>query len=95
MNRHFSPAVASVMLTPQPVAPRPAVPASVLIEGHGSAASLYLLEAGKETARRVSVEVEALLPERAYLRTDLPRSARLIVQGGEYVREGDAVTIAP
>ena len=87
-------AVASVTLIPQAVAPRPAVPASVLIEGNGSSASLYLLEAGEETVRRVDVEVEALLPGRAYLRTDLPRSARLIVQGGEYVRDGGAVTIA-
>ncbi|HEY5751523.1 MAG TPA: efflux RND transporter periplasmic adaptor subunit [Chthoniobacterales bacterium] len=85
--------IAAVTLFPQPVAPRPVVPASVLIEGNGKKASLFLLEAGSQNARRVSVDVETLENTRAYLRTGLPKTARLIVQGGEYLQDGSVVAV--
>ena len=85
--------VAAVTLLPAAVAERPVVPASTLIEGDEDRASLFLVDEGRQAARRVVVEVETLLGARAYLRTALPRDARLVVAGGEYLRDGAAVTV--
>ncbi len=86
--------VAVVTLLPAAVAERPVVPAATLIEGDGGRASLFLVEAGQPAARRVVVEIETLLGAQAYLRTALPRGARLVVAGGEYLRDGALVTVA-
>jgi hypothetical protein len=75
------------------VAERPVVPASTLIEGDEDRASLFLVDEGRQAARRVVVEIETLLGARAYLRTALPRDARRVVAGGEYLRDGAAVTV--
>jgi RND family efflux transporter MFP subunit len=83
--------VAGVTLTPPQVAARPVVPAAALIEGAGGTAALYVIEAGAETVKRLSVQIEELRGERAFLRTALPRTARLVVSGGEYLRDGQAV----
>jgi hypothetical protein len=37
------------------------------------------------------VQIEELRGERAFLRTPLPRTARLVVSGGEYLRDGQTV----
>jgi RND family efflux transporter MFP subunit len=87
--------VAAVTLLPAPVAERPMVPAVTLIEGDGGSASLFMLEPGATTVKRVMVEVEALLGTQAYLRTALPRTARLVVAGGEYLRDGASVAVTP
>jgi RND family efflux transporter MFP subunit len=87
--------VAAVTLFPGAVPERPVVPASSLVEGDGAAASLYIVEAGAATATRVAVEIEALLGAQAYLRTALPRNARLVIAGGEYLRPGSAVSLTP
>lgn len=85
--------ITAVTLFPQPVAARPVVPASVLIEGSGKKASLFLLDTGAEKVRRVPVEIESLENAQAYLRTTLPKTARLIVRGGEYLQDGAAVAV--
>lgn len=85
--------IVAVTLFPQPVAPRPVVPASVLIEGNGRTASLFLLNEGENTVRKTLVEVESLQNTQAYLRTALPKTARLVVQGGEYLQNGATVTV--
>jgi RND family efflux transporter MFP subunit len=74
--------VVGVTLTPREVAARPVVPAT---------AGIFVIEDGAKTVKRVTVELEELRGERAYLRTALPRTARLVVSGGEYLREGQAV----
>ncbi len=81
---------------PARVAPRPLVPASVLIEGTDSHASLFLV--GNDVpaaAHRVNVEIEAMDGDRVFLRTAIPAAARLVVQGAEYLREGSPVEIKP
>lgn len=83
--------VAVALVQPRPVSPRVRVAASALLEGDGAAASLFLVAEGATTAQRVRVEVERLLGERALLRTELPRSARVVVRGAEYLRDGAAV----
>jgi multidrug efflux pump subunit AcrA (membrane-fusion protein) len=83
--------VVGVTLTPREVAARPVVPAAALIEGAGGTAGIFVIEDGAKTVKRVTVELEELRGERAYLRTALPRTARLVVSGGEYLREGQAV----
>ena len=85
--------VAVVTLFPAAVGERPVVPVATLIEGDAGRASVFLVEDGQKAARRVVVEIETLLGAQAYLRTALPRGARLIVAGGEYLRDGAAVTV--
>jgi multidrug efflux system membrane fusion protein len=87
--------VASVVLHPAPVPTRPVVPASCLIEATGSKAHLFLVDPGTTTAHRLAVEVEALVGPLAYLRTSLPPGARLVVQGGEYLRNGTPILEKP
>lgn len=84
----------AVQLTPQPVAPRPVLPASVLIEGQRNTASIFIVDSGGDVARRLVVEVETIDGADAYLRTALPPSARVVVSGGEFLRDGGRVTIA-
>ncbi|HEY0945561.1 MAG TPA: efflux RND transporter periplasmic adaptor subunit [Opitutaceae bacterium] len=86
-------AVVSISLHPQVVEPRPEVPAAALVEGAGGQASLFLVEDGEAVARRVAVEVEALQEAGAYLKTPLPSTARVVVQGSEYLHDGAAVEL--
>ncbi len=83
--------VAAVAITPRPVAERPVVPVSALIEGEDHRAGLYLVDPLARRVRRVEVAVEAIAGERAYLRTALPRAGQVVVGGGEYVHDGDPV----
>ena len=87
--------VVSVSIQPPPVPVRPVVPASALIEGSGLNASLFVLEAEAPVARRLMVELEALDGANAYLRTALPPTARVVVQGGEFLEDGVRVEIVP
>lgn len=86
--------VVAATLFPPPVASRPRVPASVLIEGAQRMASVYVVDNGATVARRVKVEVEALDGADAYLRTPLPPTARLVVRGGEYLHDGASIAVA-
>lgn len=81
----------SAILLPEPVAARPVVPASALIEGHGTEASLFLVKPGRDLARRERVEIEAIDGADAYLRTPLTAGDRLVIRGGEYLRDGARV----
>jgi multidrug efflux pump subunit AcrA (membrane-fusion protein) len=83
--------VVGVTLTPRKVPARPVVPAAALIEGAGRTAGIFVIEDGATTVKRLVVELEELRGERAYLRTALPRTARLVVGGGEYLHDGQAV----
>lgn len=85
----------AVTLWPRPVTPRPVVPASVLIEGEGGVASVFVVRSGQDVALRQKVEVEALDGAKAYLRTALSPDLRLVVRGGEYLRDGSRVAEAP
>jgi RND family efflux transporter MFP subunit len=86
--------VASVTVFPQPVAARPVVPATALVEGAAGAASLFVVEEGASVSRRVAVDVEALLDTRAFLRTRLPRAARIVASGAEFLRDGAVIEVA-
>lgn len=81
-------------LFPRPVEPRPVVPASVLIEGEGGRASVFVVAPGTAVARRQPVEIETLDGTSAYLRTRLPTDTRLVVRGGEFLRDGSKVVEA-
>lgn len=83
--------VVGVTLTPPEVAARPVVPAAALIEGAGGTASIFVIEEGSTTVKRLTVQIEELRGERAFLRSPLPRTARLVSSGGEYLRDGQAV----
>ena len=74
---------------------RPVVPASALIEATGSTAHLFVVDAGSTRARRLTVEIEALHGDLAYLRTSLPSGTQLVIQGGEYLRDGSLIQPAP
>jgi membrane fusion protein, multidrug efflux system len=90
-----SAAVVPVTLQPPPVPARPVVPASALIEGAGRAAHLFLVKPGATTATRFDVELEALHGSSAYLRTELPEGARVVVRGSEFLRDGATVSVQP
>ncbi len=83
--------VVPVLIHPRPVPTRPVVPASVLIEGVGDTATLFVVEPGTKTARRRQVQVDAIDGESAYLRTPLPPSWQLVVRGAEFLRDGAPV----
>jgi RND family efflux transporter MFP subunit len=87
--------VVVVAMHPANVDSRPIVPASALIEGADRQATLFVVTDGTRTVRRVKVDVEALTEGEAYLRTRLPAQAKLVVQGGEYLRDGATVEIEP
>lgn len=87
--------VVHARLQPAPVAPRTVVPAAALVEGQGTRASLFLVLAQATTVTRVEVEVEALDGVSAYLHTDLPPDAQVVITGAELLREGEAVDIVP
>ena len=86
--------VVSGTVQPQTVAKRAVVPATALIEGDASRASLFLVEDGSDVARRVEVEVETIDGGRVYLRTALADGASVVVRGGEFLRDGDRVVAA-
>jgi RND family efflux transporter MFP subunit len=93
-SRTRSGAVVSVEITPQAGPSRPVVAASALVEGAGRSAHVFIVDEGATVARRVAVDVETLWQDRVYLRTKLPRTARVVVVGAEYLREGMPVEIA-
>ncbi len=86
--------VVAVTIHPRAVAARPIVAASALIEGAADGASLYVVEANSLVARRVEVQVEALLGANAYLATPLSRTGQIVVTGAEFLRDGMPVEIA-
>jgi membrane fusion protein, multidrug efflux system len=81
-----------LILYPQPVAERPKIAASALVEGEGRTASIFLLDDNGRRARRVDVEIEALFGPHAYLVTELPRNGIVVVQGADFLRDGTFVT---
>jgi len=86
--------VVRAVVTPKPVEARPVVAASALVEGVGNKAFLFLVDAKAVTARRVLVEVAGLDDGRVYLTTLLPRGAKVVTSGVEYLQDGAAVTVA-
>jgi membrane fusion protein, multidrug efflux system len=86
--------VVSMTITPGAVAERTVIPLAALQEGLGGRAVVLVVEPGATTAKRMEVEVEQIDADRVYLRTALPARARVIVAGGQFVREGAAIQIA-
>ncbi len=85
--------VVSVAITPKPVAARAVIPLAALREGAGQRAAIFLVEGSAVTAKQIWVDVEQVDGERVYLRTVLPPQARVVVAGGQFVREGEAFAV--
>jgi RND family efflux transporter MFP subunit len=85
--------VVHARLFPRPVAVRPVVPASALVEGRGARAALFLLKPDSAAVQKVAVDVEVLAGADAFLRTPLPSGARVVTGGAEYLREEMAVRV--
>ena len=85
--------IVSLSIAPAPVPSRSAVPLAALRDGHGSRAFLFVIESGSTTAKRLSVEIEQVDGERAYLRTALPASQQVVVAGGQYLNDGTPVKL--
>ena len=83
----------ALIITPQPVAPRPVLPVAALRDGRGGSASVLVVGSDAK-AKRVTVEIEQIDGERAFLRPGLPAGAKVIVTGGQYVRDETTVQIA-
>jgi RND family efflux transporter MFP subunit len=80
--------VVRTVIKPRPVAERPVVPASALIEGTGDKACLFLVGTNGSLAKRVEVEMAGIDGQRVFLKTSLPRDASVVVSGAEYLRDG-------
>jgi len=80
-----------VTLHPQPVAPRPWIPASAIVEGQGDSSVVFLVEG--MVARRVPVTAEGWYSDRVLLRTALPSGSALVVAGAEFLRDGMSVRV--
>lgn len=87
--------IASATIVPHPVDSRPRVAASAVVEGNGLNATIYLVDADAHQAKRVAVEIEALWGDHVYLRTPLSGTAKVVVQGADFLRDGDVVTVLP
>ena len=83
--------VVAVRIQPGPVTERPVVPATALIEGSERRAFVYVVDNGAGKARRLQVEIEEVEGGSVYLRTPLPREARIVTAGAEYLRDGAEV----
>lgn len=86
--------IVTARIVPQPVAPRLAVPLAAIVEGRGRHASVFVLAPDGRSVRRLAVEIEAIHDDRAYLRTELPASARVVTTGAEFLTDGRAVAVA-
>lgn len=80
-----------VTLHPQPVTPRPWIPASAIVEGQGDSAVVFLVDG--TLARRVPVTAEGWYADRLLLRTALPSGSALVVAGAEFLRDGMSVRV--
>ncbi len=85
--------IVSLSITPAPVPARSAVPLAALRDGNGGHAFLFVIESGAATAKRISVEIELVDGERAYLRTPLPATQQVVIAGGQYLNDGTPVKL--
>ena len=83
----------NVRLIPRPVAARPRVPLSALVEGRALHASVFLMSTDGRTVQRRPVEVEAVHGPTAYLRTALPAGSRVVTTGAEFLTDGRTVRL--
>ena len=87
--------VVELELQPGDVPARPVVPVTALVEGDGRAAHVFLAAADGRSVQRRQVAVHAVFAGQAYLATELPANARVVVTGAELLRDGTAVEIVP
>lgn len=85
--------IVSLVISPAPVPARSAVPLSALRDGKGGRAFLFVIDPATKIAKRVTVEVEQIDGERAYLRTALPAGQNVVVSGGQYLNDGTPVKL--
>ncbi len=85
--------VADVRLFPAPGAERAIVPLAALVEGADRRAHVFILTDDGHSVRRVTVMVEAIERDFAYLREALPASARIVTTGAEFLSDGRTVTV--
>ncbi len=87
--------VVDLELQPGDVAGRPVVPVTALVEGDGKAAHVFLAAADGRTVHRRKVTVQAVDAGQAYLATEVPAGASIVVSGAEFLREGAAIEVVP
>jgi multidrug efflux system membrane fusion protein len=85
--------IVSMWIKPSLVPARSTVPLTALRDGNGGKAFVFILEAGATVAKRISVEIEQIDRDRAYLRTPLPANVQVVVSGGQYLNDGTSVNI--
>lgn len=85
--------IVSLWITPAPVPARSTVPLASLRDGNGGRAFLFVVETGATTAKRLSVEIEQIDGEHAYLRTALAPTQQVVIAGGQYLNDGTPVKL--
>ncbi len=87
--------IASLVISPIPVAARAVVPIAALRNGEGNHAALFVLAADGRAVKRLDVEVEEVAGAQAYLRTPLADDAKVVVTGAQFLDDGTAVNVTP
>lgn len=86
--------IVNARIVPQPVAARPAIPLGAIVEGRARAAQVFVLSSDGHSARRQSVEIEAIHEGRAFLLTPLPAGTRVVTTGAEFLSDGRAIAVS-
>lgn len=70
-----------------------AIPASAILEGHGSTATIYVYEPAKSTVRLARVSVGAISGDEVVVTDGLSAGAQVVSAGAPYLRDGVKVKV--
>lgn len=87
--------VVDLEIQPRDVPGRPVVPVTALVEGDGRAAHVFLAAADGRSVKRQKVVVQIVHDGQAFLASELPAEASVVVSGAEFMRESAAIEIVP
>lgn len=86
--------VAKVALSPAVGAATKVIPVQALVEASGGEASVFVLGADGRTARRVTIHIGRMSDTRVEVLDGLQVGALVVVDGGAFLQDGEAVRIA-
>jgi len=85
--------IAKVTLTEASATAVPVVPVNAVLEANQDQASVYVVDEGATTARRVAVRTGRLLGEQVEILEGIQRGQRVVTEGAEYLRDGATVDV--
>lgn len=85
--------VVDLEIRPRRPDPASRVPLAALVAGDRGRADVFILAVDGASVERMTVEVEAVTPEGAWLADLLPEGTRVVTAGAEYLRAGSRVRV--